>query len=489
MRKLLSALAIMFLIGCAVNPVTKKRQFMIVSEKEEFRIGKKVAKQVEEEMGIYLELPKLRSLIKEVERNIGRQSDRPNLIYRAEIVDTPDFNAFALPGGFIYVNRGLLERINSVDELAAVLGHETVHVAARHSAAQISKQRVINLLLFGVNLATGGMVQRYDQIVGLGLILAFNKWSRDQERQADRYGIIYMTRAGYNPKAFLTLLEQIKRLELREPSIFEVWFMNHPPTDERIKLAKEELKRIEKVCPECLKRPIRRNEYISLLDGLAVGERTNTELILGERYYNKEYAFSIKIPAGWYARLRSRYATAIFINPKKRFSVFLNVDPLMKKTKAEVYHREKKKELLRHGLIKIKDIEDKLPYGARISIFTGFDRTRGEIKAELISFVKGAEGYSLLGSAKKEDFLELHENLISMIKSWKFLSPEEAHKLQPLRLRIHRVRKGETWKSITIKYYGSDIGSEKLALYNGFNKGEEPPPGILIKIPPSLRFY
>ncbi len=476
-------------LSCAVNPVTKKKQLMLVSEEEEFKMGRSAAKEVEEEMGIYLELPQLRALVKKVEDNIGKHSDRPYLIYRTEIVDTPDFNAFALPGGFIFVHRGLLARINSVDELAAVLGHETTHVAARHSAAQISKEKLINFLLFGVNIATGGVVQNYGQFINLGFVLAFNKFSRDYERQADSYGIIYMTRAGYNPLAFLSVLKQIKRLEAKEPSLFEVWFMTHPPTDERIKLAKEELKELRRTCPKCFKRPIRRNEYIALLNGLAIGERTNNELVLKDRYYNKQYYFSIKIPYGWFVRLRSKYATVIFLNSKKQFFAFVDVDPLMKRISSKDYHKRNEKQMLRQGLIKLQDLKIKIPYGAMVSIFKGFDRSRGEITAELISFVRGENGYRLVGSSRKKDFSELQKALMEMINGWEFLKPEEAMKLQPLRLKIHRVRKGETWKSITIKYYGSDIGSAKLAEFNGFDKGKEPPSGILIKIPPTLRFY
>lgn len=482
-------LIILVSISCAVNPVTKKRQLMLVSEENEFKIGRKVDKQVREELGIYLELPRLRELVKEVEDNIAKHSDRSNLIYRAEIVDSPDFNAFALPGGFVYVHRGLLARINSVDELAAVLAHETTHIAARHSASQMSKQKVMNVLLLGINIATGGAVQNYGQFINLGAVLAFNKWSRDQERQADHYGLIYMAKAGYNPLAFDSVLKQIKRLEVREPSAFEVWFMTHPPADERLRLAEEELKEIRNSCPECFKRPIRRNEYIALLNGLAIGERTNNELILGDKYYNKEYCFSVKIPMGWHVRLRSKYATAIFMNSKKQFSAFLHVEPLMKKISTATYHKRKKKGMLRHGLVKLEDTKETLPYGAMASVFTGFDRTRGDIKAELISFVRRENGYYILASSKKRDFIQLQADLMEIMKGWDFLDPEYVMNLQPLRLRIHRVKKGETWKSITIKYYGSDIGSVKLAEYNGFDKGKEPPPGILIKIPPTLRLY
>ena len=146
--------------GCAVNPVTGRTQLMTVSEEREFSIGQEVDKQVREEMGVYLEVPELRSLVKEVGGGISQHTARAkNLNYRFEIVDSPDFNAFALPGGFVYVHRGLLERVNSTDELASVLGHEIGHVDARHSAAQISKVELLNIGLLAANVATQGAMQ------------------------------------------------------------------------------------------------------------------------------------------------------------------------------------------------------------------------------------------------------------------------------------------------------------------------------------------
>jgi len=220
--------------GCAVNPVTGKTQFMTVSEEREFSMGQQVDKQVREEMGFYLEDQELRSLVKEVGRSISQHTARAkNLNYRFEIVDSPDFNAFALPGGFVYVQRGLLEKINSADELASVLGHEITHVDARHSAAQISKVELLNIGLLAANIATQGAVQQFGDLVNIGAVLTLNKFSRDAEREADHYGTIYMTKAGYNPKASLDVMQQIQRIQLREPTSVETWFMTHPPTSER----------------------------------------------------------------------------------------------------------------------------------------------------------------------------------------------------------------------------------------------------------------
>lgn len=478
------------LSSCAINPATKQREFMIVSEEQEFRIGKKVNKQVREDMGVYLELSELRSLVKELGENIGRNSDRSNLIYRIEIVDSPDFNAFALPGGFVYVHRGLLERMNSLDDLASVLGHEIAHVAARHSAAQISKAQLMNIGLLGATIATKGAIQDYGQLIQLGGALAFNKFSRDDEREADYFGTRYMTRAGYNPKASIDVMNHIQNLQIREPTTLETWFMTHPPTRERLANLNHEIEEIRLEQPGVLNRPLKRNQYVALLDRLAVGEWNGNELVSGERYYNKEFLLSLKIPEGWRARINSKQYTALFAHPKKGFYAFFDIEPLrIHKTTAE-YFRDFEKRVKQRGLRKVKSLTTNriLRHDALIGIYKGYDRKRDSIMAEGIAFVKGTNGYSLIGSSKKDDFEEFQPLVESMIESLQFISQREASELKPSRLRIHKVENGETWASITEKYFNSSFGMEKLAEYNGLEASQEPSPGILLKIPPSLRF-
>ncbi len=476
--------------GCAINPATKHRELMIVSEKEEFRIGQQVDKQVHEETGIYLELPGLRSLVKRVGENIGRNSDRPNLIYRVEIADAPDFNAFALPGGFVYVYRGLLERINSVDELAAILGHEIAHVSARHSAAQISKAKLLNIGLLGLAIATKGAVQDYGGLLNLGAALAFNKFSRDDEREADYFGTRYMARAGYNPKAAVDVMNQIKRLQITKPTALEGWFMTHPSPDERLVNIRKELQEIASVHPDFLKRDIRRNEYISQLDGLAVGEWNGNEMVRGNRYFNKEFLLNIEIPAGWFARLNSKTFTAVFIHPKKGFYAFFNIEPLMTRKGTAAYFNEFDKHMKRLGLTRIPGLVNgrSLGHGAMGAIYKGNDSRRGSILVEGIAFVRGTNGFSLIGSSKEGDFKQFRPVLEGMVRSIRFMSEKDAAKIEPPRLRIYKVAKGDTWGGILQKYFGSSAGVEKLAEYNGLDSSREPAPGMLLKIPPALRF-
>ena len=475
--------------GCAVNPVTGQTQFMTVSEEREFNMGQQVDKQVREEMGVYLEDPELRSLVKEVGGNISQNTARSKTLnYRFEIVDSPDFNAFALPGGFVYVHRGLLEKINSTDELASVLGHEIAHVDARHSAAQISKAELMQIGLLAANIATQGALGSFGDLLNVGAALTLNKFSRDAEREADHYGTIYMTQAGYNPKSSLDVMKQIKRIQLREPNTTETWFMTHPPTSERLVNLNHEVGAIRQTNPAAVDRAIKRNQYIKALDGLAVGEWNGQELIKGDYYYNKEFLLKMKLPEGWQGQINNKTYTAVFGQPKKDLYVMLNIEPLRTRKTSEEYFKDFENKLGKSGLKKDGQIASGFTQGALKGTFKGSSSSMGAIKGVGFAFVNDVNGYSVLGICKQDDFETFRHQAESMIQSFVFISQKEATDLQPGRLKIHEVKGGETWDSIMKKHFSASQGKEKLAEYNGFEINQTPQPGILLKIPPTLHF-
>jgi predicted Zn-dependent protease len=465
-------------------------ELMLVSEDREFKIGQEVDLQVREQLGVYIELPELRSKVKQVVENIGKNSDRPEIIYRAEIVDTPDFNAFAVPGGFVYVHRGLLERINSVDELASVVAHEIAHVAARHSASQISKAQLLNIGMLGAVIATGGEIQSFGDLINLGSILAFSKFSRDDEREADYYGLKYMTKAGYNPKASISVMKEIQGLQDREPDSLEVWFMTHPPTSERIDLLNDELDELSYIDPDVTKRKILRNEFIALLDGMAVGEWNGKELVRDDRYYNKEFPLSIPVPSGWQVLINNNDYTAVFADTKNKSNVFFNIEALRTQESSELYLKELSSRLEKGGLKRITDIGDSGNYshGALSITYSGRSSNIGAVNAKLIAFTREGTGYSILGIGKQDSFETLAPLFDQMINGLVFLSADEVLKMEPPRMTVHRVSQGESWDTITRQYFKDTKEKERLAEYNGMSASDILTPGTLLKIPPSMRF-
>ncbi|MBW1709207.1 MAG: M48 family metalloprotease [Deltaproteobacteria bacterium] len=224
--------------GCAVNPVTGRQELTLVSESQEIKLGQEnYAPSRQMQGGDYTVDPELTAYVKSVGRRLAAVSDRPNLPYDFAVLNNSVPNAWALPGGKIAVNRGLLLELKNEAELAAVLGHEIVHAAARHGAKSMER----GMLLQGVILATGIAARDSDYVnfvvggaqIAAGLI--YQKYSREAEREADYYGMLSMSRAGYDPRAAVSLQEVFVRLsEARNPNWLEGLFASHPPSRERV---------------------------------------------------------------------------------------------------------------------------------------------------------------------------------------------------------------------------------------------------------------
>lgn len=232
--------------SCAVNPVTGRSELSIVpiSEQEEISLGAKAYGPAVQQQGGFYRDRSLEGYVQGVGTRVARVSHRPNLEYRYRVLNSSVPNAFALPGGFIVVNRGLLVGLKSEAELAAVLGHETGHVTARHSVAGYQRAMAANILLAGIAIGSGGS-QGIMELSSISASLLQNGFSRDQEREADSLGIDYMVRANYNPEGAIRLQEYFYR-ELeggRNPLFVEGLFRTHPFSRERLDNARAEIAR------------------------------------------------------------------------------------------------------------------------------------------------------------------------------------------------------------------------------------------------------
>jgi predicted Zn-dependent protease len=237
-NRCLGIVAFCALLGaCATNPVTGKSDLMLVGESEELGIGKQqYAPMRQSEGGDYALDPGLVSYVQRVGNRLAAVSDR-KLPYEFTVLNNAVPNAWALPGGKIAVNRGLLTELKSESELAAVLGHEIVHAAARHSAQQMSKGMLAQGGLLATQLALGNSA--YGGLASTGAQMAselvLQKYGRDAELESDKFGMKYMKRAGYDVNGAVTLQETFVRLSgNKESDWFEGLFASHPPSQERV---------------------------------------------------------------------------------------------------------------------------------------------------------------------------------------------------------------------------------------------------------------
>jgi len=288
--------------GCAINPVSGRPQLVLVSRDAERELGAREAKQVAAAIGLVADGP-LVDYVRTVGRRVAAHSPRQDVEYTFGVVDVEEPNAFALPGGWVYVSRGLLALTNSEDELAGVLGHEIGHVAARHAVARVSRAAPIGILA-GIGAAVTGVVSPAlgDLVGGVGglaggLVLA--RYSREQEREADRVGQDLAAAGGWDPAALSTALRGLEREERltagkpRRPSFFDT----HPAIPERIAATAERAPTV----PRAAGTPVAADDagFLRRLDGLVVGRSAAEGAFDGDTFVHPDLGFALRFPAGW----------------------------------------------------------------------------------------------------------------------------------------------------------------------------------------------
>jgi predicted Zn-dependent protease len=204
-------------------------------------MGKAYSQQVERTAKL-VDDPVITEYVNRVGQNLVRNSDA-KVPFTIKVIDSDEVNAFALPGGFFYVYTGLIVQAQEESELAGVMAHEIAHVAARHGTRNMSKAELMQIAMIpAMILLPGGWAGYgiYEGIVNV-VPLAFLKFSRDDEREADYLGLQYMYKAGYDPNSYITFFERVRQMEKRSPGSIPKVFSDHPPTDERIEKAQHEI--------------------------------------------------------------------------------------------------------------------------------------------------------------------------------------------------------------------------------------------------------
>jgi len=281
--------------GCAVNPATGKNQLMLVSEDQEIAMGRQADSAVVTSIGLYAD-PVWQRYIQQFGARIAAKSERPGLPWTFRVVDDPDVNAFALPGGFIYVTRGLLAHMTSEAELASVVGHEIGHVTARHTAAEMSKQELI-----GLGLAAGSMassqVAKYASTANQALGILYLKFSRDDESQADQLGLRYMRRASYDPRQMPEVFRMLERLSAAEGGgQLPTWLETHPSPANRVAAINAQIAALPQ---DFSGTSVNRDVYERLLDGLVFGLNPRHGYFTGSQFSHPDLRFRITFPDGW----------------------------------------------------------------------------------------------------------------------------------------------------------------------------------------------
>ena len=288
--------ALLFLAACATNPVTGKREIALVSEGQEVQMGQQGAQQVAQEIGLVNDQA-LQQYMQNIGAALAAKSERPNLPWTFRVVDDPTPNAFALPGGYIFMTRGLLNLMGNEAELASVLGHEIGHVTARHSVQQMSQQQLAQLAL-GVGAIISPTVAQFGDIAAQGLGLLFLKYGRDDERQADDLGFKYALTQGYDVREMDDVFRSLQRIgEQSKQSPLPSWLATHPGEAERIQSIESKIAALP--AGQLNNAKTGQQEFTQRVNGLVYGVNPRQGFFQGGTFYHPDLRFQITMPSGW----------------------------------------------------------------------------------------------------------------------------------------------------------------------------------------------
>ncbi|MFP4071380.1 MAG: M48 family metalloprotease [Desulfovibrionales bacterium] len=287
-------LTALFLAGCQTIEATGQRRLTLISESQEITMGTQANEQILESMSLYPD-EDLQTYVNELGLRIAATTERPELPWSFRILDDDVVNAFALPGGYIYVTRGIMAHFENEAQLAGVLGHEIGHVTGRHSVIRMSKSVLAQLGLGAAQILVpevGGLTQA----AGAGLQLLFLKFSRDDEIESDLLGVRYMQNIREDPRELIDVMEMLARVsETEQRGALPQWAMTHPLPENRREIIAEQLRSTDPVQYQ----PVNREGYLRRLEGMTYGKDPREGIIRENVFYHPDMRFQYDFPNTW----------------------------------------------------------------------------------------------------------------------------------------------------------------------------------------------
>ena len=455
--------------GCATNPATGRREVMLMSEADEIQLGRKSDTQVREQMGLVQDA-NLQKYVSTVGARLARSAHRPSLPWTFAVVDEQAVNAFALPGGFIYLTRGILPFLRDEAELAGVLGHEIGHVDARHSARAYSNQTLAGggLALLGIFVPETRSVQG---LASAGLSLAFLKFGREDELEADRLGVGYSSTSGWDPRGIPGMLNTLAQLDAANGTSRGVpnWALTHPPAADRVAKVRET------VAATTAGGSTNPAEFEKYLDGLVFGDSREKGMVRDNEFLHPVLRFALRFPQGWEIINTDEQVAAR--EDESGGSVIL----LQLTSGSGSVQQVAAAQMSKSGWTELSG-ERTTVNGLEAFIGTYeavVDNQRMTTRAAHIR--SGQQTYVVAGLAPASSFSGARRTFESAIGTFRALSRDEADRIQPSRVDFYTARGGDTWDSIARTQSGA-IKASTLAIMNGSDPGTQPRAGQRLRI-------
>lgn len=469
----------MLVVSCSTNPVTGKRELSLVSRSQEIAIGAQAHQQTIQQFGVYGEKPEVNRMVNRVGQRIAAVSDMPDLKWTFTVLDSPMLNAMALPGGYVYITRGMLERMNTEDELAGVLGHEIAHVTARHASQRISQAQLAQLGFIAGAIAAPEVAQQYGDLAQLGASLLFQRYSRAQESQSDLVGTAYMAEAGYNPIGAREMLRTLDRLRDQEAKSIDQYFQSHPDPAKRVDDVQEKISELEAASPAFTDRQMERAPFLDTLEGMITGRSTERVTIVDNTIYEKKHGIVLRYPSSYEAQ--SGFGGLFQLMPKEGGSI-IQVDELpLGNTPPNQVQNALRQRFQQMGLKYQTTYQGNLGSGERLPVDLWAGQTQqGVVAVETSYFVD--QGDAVVFMEISPEYRQGQSPMAATLREMR-IDKRAARNARPARLEVGRARRGDSWSDIARRATGNPGDAKEIAAINGFDVNTSVPSGLVVKLP------
>ncbi len=444
---------VLLLAACATNPVTGRRELSLIGEQQEIAMGLEAAKSASAEMGVYPD-SQLQRYVTGLGLPLAKASERPNLPWSFTVIDDPVVNAFALPGGPLFVTRGILAHMNSEAQLVSVLGHEIGHVTAKHSVSQMSRAQLTQGLFIGAMILRPEL-QQFGNLGSQALGLMFLKFGRDDETQADELGFKYMTAGGYDPAEMAEMFRTLDRTGGGSDRTPE-WLSTHPNPGNRVTKTQERIAAWSRPAGPL---KVNRDPFLSRLDGMVFGDDPRQGYFQQGTFFHPTLRFRMDWPQGW--RTQNGAQQVVGVSAAQDAIVVLSGAT---GTPQQAMSQFLGQQGLQSG-------------GASSTTINGLPAVTATFSAQAqegtlagyVAFVQlDGTTYRLLGYTAQQSFGTHDRTFRQAIGSFQRLTDPQALNVKPARIRLVQLRSAMTLTQFQ-QQFPSSIAIEQLALINGYD--------------------
>ncbi len=470
----------MFISDCARNPVTGKKEVMLMSEAKEQALGDQSDPGIVAAYGLY-EDAQMQAFINEKGQQMAKVSHRPDLKYTFRILDSPVVNAFALPGGYVYFTRGIMAHFNNEAEFAGVLGHEIGHVTARHSAKQYTAQ-MLGQVGFIAGLVVSEKFRGLANEASQGLGLMFLKFGRNHETESDRLGVEYSTKINYDAHEMADFFQTLNRLQQKAGASIPDFLSTHPNPVDRYGKVHAEADKWQAEYPNNYK--VNRDQYLKLIDGIVFGEDPKQGFAENNKFYHPELKFQFPYPNGWQlqnaptmVQMAPQDGKALIqftISSEKTLNAAAN--KLVQDAQLTVVDNRNIKV---NGMNALAVLADQVPQQQQ-----GQPQQQGQSAIRILSYFIEYGGYIYMfnGMALKEDYNRFSNAFKNTFAKFNKLTDPEKLNRKPWVIKVVKVQNGGPLNNVLKSYDVPADLIEDMAIVNGMQATDRVERGDMLKV-------